>query len=390
MTQITTTGDYQQNAVAEQLNALLVIAETSAGKSAGIPKFLPDGDWHRDQTIFYFNKFMRFLIDETSLTLTGTYVNLGDYTNPFDQNISLHINAAAIHLEGGTLVIGNKWALVLDGANDHLLMDIWKPLADYSIKGTYTYASDKMLMGSIASASDWMYSTTAGLEIRMGGTQVTLVIPDIIVGDLVEFEMTYIGTTLTITANGATYQQVTSTPFILGFDTFGRYNGAGYYFNGNFQGLWTFTADNLPTRTYDFEASGEAKTGTGQPIVIDTTSGLNAVGVNFTGNDSEWTNMKPEVVATYIWDAKGSYTSPNEWQSFSGTSYLCNNVTSDGTVVNPPTDIWSKTAIVTVGDNDPETVTFKDTSTQSGGGFQVVWDGMTVKDGITFKIEVLG
>jgi len=49
--------------------------------------------------------------------------------------------------------------------------------------------------------------------------------------------------------------------------------------------------DKVNRRTYDFSASGNAKTGSGQPIVLDTTSGYHATGVKMSTDDSNWSEL---------------------------------------------------------------------------------------------------
>ena len=63
------------------------------------------------------------------------------------------------------------------------------------------------------------------------------------------------------------------------------------YYNGQLSGEWLFNVIGEPDRIYDFNLSGDSKTGSGQPVVIDTISGENAIGVNMNTDDSNWVEL---------------------------------------------------------------------------------------------------
>ena len=111
--------------------------------------------------------------------------------------------------------------------------------------------------------------------------------------------MSRVGSTVTLSAEVGSIDFTNSNTCT--FSVFGRLP-TGLYFDGRFQGITTLSRVG-DVRTYDVDFSAPA---TGTPVLIDTTSGLNATGVNMPTDGSAWIDLGGGGTTLTVTESKSS------------------------------------------------------------------------------------
>ncbi|AFK66644.1 hypothetical protein COPG_00048 [Colwellia phage 9A] len=194
----------------------------------------------------------------------------------------------------------NKWELQM-AENGYLQFDRSHIGAtdDFDLKGTFTYQANQMILGSASDDTQdertWFYCHNDGqgnqlvLKNKTGQFKIDCNIPT---GSVVEIFILRRGNTIAAIIKGDDSNYATSHNGEYFFDLFGKTNQFPdlYHYTGKLRGVWQLTnhANNVMDRYWDFNTSGDAKTGAGQPVVLENIGGKHAVGVGLSDNDTNW------------------------------------------------------------------------------------------------------
>ena len=229
-------------------------------------------------------------------------------SNSVLQNVEM--NLGSVPVWGGTPAPEQEWGLQFDGNNDYVTYPTLEiePSQDFSIKLTAEFKADTMLLGNDSDILSYIYCTS------IGGGKVTAKIEDGSVnssqvsseggiqdGQVIEIELKRLNNTLYIYVDGVLGNSAPNGN-ASNFNTIGSWGNSAsqpLFYSGMFKGKLEFllgpgfNTTFYVARSYDFNLSGNSKTGSGQPVLIDTISGENAVGVNMNTDDSNWVELTP-------------------------------------------------------------------------------------------------
>ncbi|MCP4101117.1 MAG: hypothetical protein GY750_06795, partial [Lentisphaerae bacterium] len=228
--------------------------------------------------------------------------------NSILQNVQMNLGSVIVW--GSTPEPQTEWGLQFDGNNDYMTYPTisLSTTREFVIKFTAEFKASTMLLGNDSDTLSYIYCTSSGggrvtAKIEDGeGTPVQVYsVSGLQEGQEIEVELRRVNRILTIIVNGVTGDSITNTK-ASNFNTIGSWGNSSIQpllYSGMLKGKLEFMLDTggvdsvlYVARSYDFSVSGNAKTGSGQPVLIDTVSGNNAVGVNMNTDDSNWVELQ--------------------------------------------------------------------------------------------------
>jgi len=221
------------------------------------------------------------------------------------QDVEMRIGSTVVW--GGTPQPVAEWGLQFDGNNDYMTYPILEisTTREFVIKFTAEFKASTMLLGNDFDTLSYIYCipdgrVTAKIEDGEGTPVQVFSESGLQEGQEIEVELRRVNRILTIIVNGVTGDSITNNRASK-FNTIGSWGNSEiqpFLYSGILKGKLEFMlntggADSTlyVARSYDFNLSGNAKTGSGQPVLIDTVSGNNAVGVNMNTDDSNWIDL---------------------------------------------------------------------------------------------------
>ena len=228
-------------------------------------------------------------------------------SNSVLQNVEMNLGSVTVW--GGTPepTVGD-WGLQFDGVNDYMTFPNFEieTSQDFSIKLTAEFKASTMLLGNDSDNLSYIYCTSSGggrvtAKIEDGSTSSSQVYSEggIQDGQVIEVELRRLNNTLYMFVDGVLGDSAPNGN-ASNFNTIGSWGNSAsqpLFYSGMLKGKLEFllgpgfNSTFYVARSYDFNLSGNSKTGSGQPVLIDTISGENAVGVNMNTDDSNWVEL---------------------------------------------------------------------------------------------------
>ncbi|MCP4465024.1 MAG: hypothetical protein GY819_19705, partial [Planctomycetaceae bacterium] len=219
----------------------------------------------------------------------------------------VEMNLGSVILCRSTPEPQTEWGLQFDGNNDYMTYPILEisTTREFVIKFTAEFKASTMLLGNDFDTLSYIYCNPDGrvtAKIEDGeGTPVQVYSESgLQEGQEIEVELRRVNRILTIIVNGVTGDSITNNRASK-FNTIGSWGNSEiqpFLYSGILKGKLEFMLDTggadstlYVARSYDFNVSGNSKTNSGQPILIDTISGENAIGQNMNTDDSNWVEL---------------------------------------------------------------------------------------------------
>ncbi len=192
-----------------------------------------------------------------------------------------------------------EWGLQFDGNNDYLSMSPFMiAIRDkFLISGKFIFKSGTTLLSSTVRPGCILFTSLGYIILRTDSPSLPsfFAIGPFEEGELIDLkiERAVDGDGLVKMTGNEKEASINTGLSSFEFNRIGRpsFSVPNDYYNGQLSGEWIFNVIGKADRIYDFNFSGESKTGSGQPVVIDTVSGNNAVGVNMNTDDSNWVDL---------------------------------------------------------------------------------------------------
>ncbi len=192
-----------------------------------------------------------------------------------------------------------EWGLQFDGNNDYLSMSHFMiAIRDkFLISGKFIFKSGTTLLSSTVRPGCILFTSLGYIILRTDSPSLPsfFAIGPFEEGELIDLkiERAVDGDGLVKMTGNEKEASINTGLSSFEFNRIGRpsFSVPNDYYSGQLSGEWIFNVIGKADRIYDFNFSGESKTGSGQPVVIDTVSGNNAVGVNMNTDDSNWIDL---------------------------------------------------------------------------------------------------
>lgn len=167
-------------------------------------------------------------------------------------------------------------ALQLDGVDDFLTYTNWSATGDFTISGRFEsgpLSGTGIILGRTSDTGNYLALYASGnLQVSVGGSASGL-LSGILANTVYNYTITRVGTLITLTAETGFITHNSSNTFNL--NALGKFS-AGAFFAGQYRDITTLSRSG-DIRTLDVNSSS---TGAGTPVITDTTSSLDATGVN--------------------------------------------------------------------------------------------------------------